>query len=201
MNQAGQQRDGRWHDLSARGRPQARRLRRPAARLRGLTSAARRKSGIHAVDASLCPLHPEGNRATQGRGLCPQTPTKGRRPLEPRQGRRPWNPSVGVAGRAGDDTHGAPRAETWPWLIQPPRSRAKGGMLECVAGPSSLLAAGSVVEAKSECALFSCLRGGVQFNFNTEGTEKKMRSRRSQRKLSYYEHYYGLCSFNNSFSP
>ena len=44
--------------LSARGRPQARRLRRPASRLRGLTSATSREAGLSAVDGSFCPVHP-----------------------------------------------------------------------------------------------------------------------------------------------
>jgi hypothetical protein len=56
MKENRRQSDGRLHGLAERGRPQARRLRRPAARLRGLTSATLRKSGIHAVDGSFCPL-------------------------------------------------------------------------------------------------------------------------------------------------
>jgi hypothetical protein len=53
-----QARDGHLDSLSARGRPQARRLRRPASRLRGLTSATSREAGLHAVDGSFCPVPP-----------------------------------------------------------------------------------------------------------------------------------------------
>ena len=52
----------RSHGLLAWGRPQARRLRRPATRLRGLTSASRQQPGIGAVDAWLCPLPGSGDR-------------------------------------------------------------------------------------------------------------------------------------------
>jgi hypothetical protein len=54
-----QARDGHFDSLSACGRPQARRLRRPASRLRGLTSATSREAGLHAVDGSFCPV-PQG---------------------------------------------------------------------------------------------------------------------------------------------
>jgi len=56
----GQARDGYFDSLSARGRPQARRLRRPASRLWGLTSATSREAGLHAADGSFCPA--QGNQ-------------------------------------------------------------------------------------------------------------------------------------------
>jgi hypothetical protein len=48
--------DGRLNSPSGRERPQARRLRRPAPRLRGLTPVAAREKRIGAVDGSLCPV-------------------------------------------------------------------------------------------------------------------------------------------------
>jgi hypothetical protein len=50
--------NGRIDGLSVCGRPQARRLRRPASRLRGLTSPAHREPGINAVDRKSRPPTP-----------------------------------------------------------------------------------------------------------------------------------------------
>ena len=62
MSKTGWQRDGWLHGLSARGRPQARRLRRPAARLRGLTSAAaERVASMPSTPHSV--LYPGGRNA------------------------------------------------------------------------------------------------------------------------------------------
>jgi transposase len=46
--------NSRFHSPSVRCRPQARRLRRPASRLRGLTSAAQRELGVDAIDGMFC---------------------------------------------------------------------------------------------------------------------------------------------------
>jgi hypothetical protein len=52
--------DGLSQGLSPACHPQARRLRRPAARLRGLTAACRREDGRDAVDGGICRSLPIG---------------------------------------------------------------------------------------------------------------------------------------------
>jgi hypothetical protein len=57
---------GATDGLTVPGRPQARRLRRPASRLRGLTSASHRQMGTGAVVAKSGPFPPQINRVTRG---------------------------------------------------------------------------------------------------------------------------------------
>jgi ubiquinone/menaquinone biosynthesis C-methylase UbiE len=52
--------NSRFHCPSVRCRPQARRLRRPASRLRGLTSATHRELGSDAIDGILCSISARG---------------------------------------------------------------------------------------------------------------------------------------------
>jgi len=66
MRPTGQARDGHVDGLSARGRPQARRLRRSAPQTPGLRSATSREAGLQAVDGSVCPVTPRS-----GRNECP----------------------------------------------------------------------------------------------------------------------------------
>jgi hypothetical protein len=148
-----------WRSASTFGAPAA----QPA--VNGISGAAKPHSRASNVyDSRRASGTPMGSRPLGPRRG--PSPTKGLCPLETRQKRRRWS---GWAG--GGRYPWRPPSETWPWLIQPPQLRPKGGLLECVAEPSSLLAAGPVVEAKSKCASFPRLRGGVQFR----GKRKSLR--------------------------